>query len=890
MQPQSHFPMEKSIENLEDSYLCSLKPQAKGYPRTVTFGLPLPQSKLFDLQQFTLFQDKSRLPLHTKITGKWPDGSVRWLRCIAIVSRDDPIQVKVTSSDLASNPKKNLNEQTCWIQGIQLDKNFKASLQFYPLFKISPFVVNQRALEAPELKISLALKLKRHNETSSPVKLEFGKTYVNGLSQKLSVNGEFCQGSHILKFNGNLSFCTETQEIDFDIHLHNPRAAKHPGGHWDLGDPNSIIIEKFSVAFNLGDANHSINVYEDYDKEDTSIPKLEPSPIEIKAPFTLKQYGSSGSNWQSPIHWDEHKQCTVLNPGFQLKTANKEGFIAGRRAYPITQLKSQSNSLYIYLENFWQNFPIKIDSDGELLVYNLFSDQTELQGGESKTWRFKANAFTEEPQQEETLPTNVFEIFEPISIGYDPDYLNSCQVFPHIAFSKTPATLTSLIDQGLVGDQNFFNKREHADVFGWRHYGEIYADHETHGLPEEEKSCFVSHYNNQYDPLMGMTLQYLHRGNSEWLKLIHPLNQHVKDIDIYDTDEDKAEYNGGLFWHTDHYLTAETCSHRSKSRHHTAPYEGFQGGGGPGGQHCYTTGLAMQYWLFGDENAKEKVSQLCHWIRKFYNGDDSILDKTFRLLTVDLKQNTLTNYGVKASGFKYPLDRGTGNYLVALMDHYDLTGCPELLEEIGYVIRNTCHPKEDISLRTLDDTENCWFYTVFFQAVGRFLFLKESLNSIDEDYWYARHSLLHFVNWMYNNESFYLDTPDRLEFPNDTWCAQELRKGNLFYFASYFSEKNSIEFIEKGHTYYDYVLNRLRTSQESQYTRILALMMQNDGVQQRFKDHPKSKIPNKDCDYGKPPEFNRKKIFLSYLKNILKSIFHFSVKREWLWMKLKILK
>ncbi len=885
--------MENSTSNLKEFYPHILRAQANGQDSIVSFGIPLPRGKLFDHERLIVTQEEIDLPLHAKVTGKWPDSSIRWLNFKAIVGVDKPIEVKMASSAPTHNSKKVSSEQAPLIRGIRNINGSKESFSAYPLLQISPFTTALSSTQVLEIGISLSLKLEKVYKLV-PVNLQFGELEVDSLSQTLPVNGEFRQGKHRLKFNIHLSFCHQTREIDLEVRLHNPRASKHCGGCWDLGDLQSAIIEKFSIAFKLGNANHSLTVYEDYQGEDASLSKLEPSPTQLQAPFTLKQLSSGGFYWQSPIHWNEHKQCTAKEPGFELSTLTdsdkKKDPKIGRRARPYAQLQSQGNFLYIQLKDFWQNFPVTINSDGKHLTYDLFSTQTELQGGESKTWRFKARAYNSDSQQETLTSANIHSVFQPVSIRYSPEYFNDCQVFPHLAFSETPMTLTPLISQGLAGDQNFFSKREKTDAFGWRHYGELYADHETHGLTEEEKACFISHYNNQYDPLMGMILQYLHHGDSNWLKLIHPLSYHIQDIDIYDTGEDKAEYNGGLFWHTDHYLTAETCSHRSKSRYHTAPYEGFQGGGGPGGQHCYTTGLAMQYRLFGDENAKQKVAQLCNWIRNFYNGDGSILDRTFRLLTFDLKQNTLTNYGFKAPGFKYPLDRGTGNYLTALMDHHDLNEAPELLKEIGYVIRNTCHPKEDISLRTLDNIESCWFYTVFLQAVARFLFLKESLNSIDEDYWYARHTLLHFGNWMYEHESFYLDTPEKLEFPNDTWCAQELRKANLFYFLSYFSEDNSKEFFEKGRAYYDYVSNRLHTSQESQYTRILALMMQNDGVQQKFSERAKSQIPYEERDYGKPPKFSRKNIFLGYLKDIFKSILHFSIAREWRWLKLKILK
>ena len=55
------------------------------------------------------------------------------------------------------------------------------------------------------------------------------------------------------------------------------------------------------------------------------------------------------------------------------------------------------------------------------------------------------------------------------------------------------------------------------------------------------------------------------------------------DIDIYHTDEDKAAYNGGLFWHT-------LPLRRRRHRRRTASYPRRHGvhGGGPSTEHNYT--------------------------------------------------------------------------------------------------------------------------------------------------------------------------------------------------------------------------------------------------------------------------------------------------------------
>ncbi|MGD0088920.1 MAG: PKD domain-containing protein [Planctomycetota bacterium] len=47
----------------------------------VTSGIPFAQSVLSDANSVSLLRDGNALPLQTRITAKWPDGSVRWLLC-----------------------------------------------------------------------------------------------------------------------------------------------------------------------------------------------------------------------------------------------------------------------------------------------------------------------------------------------------------------------------------------------------------------------------------------------------------------------------------------------------------------------------------------------------------------------------------------------------------------------------------------------------------------------------------------------------------------------------------------------------------------------------------------------------------------------------------------
>ena len=53
------------------------------------------------------------------------------------------------------------------------------------------------------------------------------------------------------------------------------------------------------------------------------------------------------------------------------------------------------------------------------------------------------------------------------------------------------------------------------DEYAWRHFGDLYADHEA--VRRRAETPLVVHYNNHYDVIHGAIFQYLRRGNNRWL-------------------------------------------------------------------------------------------------------------------------------------------------------------------------------------------------------------------------------------------------------------------------------------------------------------------------------------------------------------------------------------
>ena len=68
---------------------------------------------------------------------------------------------------------------------------------------------------------------------------------------------------------------------------------------------------------------------------------------------------------------------------------------------------------------------------------------------------------------------------------------------------------------------------------------------------------------------------------------------------------DKSAYNGGLFWHTYHYGDADTATHRTYPRVGQGPHARRRAVG----DHNYTTGLMLHYFLTGDAASRETVDR-----------------------------------------------------------------------------------------------------------------------------------------------------------------------------------------------------------------------------------------------------------------------------------------
>lgn len=625
----------------------------------------------------------------------------------------------------------------------------------------------------------------------------------------------------------------------------NPNRAIHPNNHWDLGDHHSALLDDFAVRFyrdysqptKAENSSHVVLSVTAWDQDRRYQAQYRHQDI---SHASLRQFNSGGRNAMSKNHIDasghipfrqQPASMTVdgvsqellrINPAL-LYRANASSVSASpeprQSDWPTINGEPKDRGVLIACPEFWQRFPAAFE----------YSATTPEDKHQASTWSFVDPSYPCELQAGETKAHTlelkaVDHLLPPTQHAKpeDPAQYSAPSLPPTVDTPGLDSPYQRLIQQGLIGERNFFAKREQLDEYGWRHFGDVYADHEASLDPDAD--YWVSHYNNQYDLLLGFIKQHEFTGEQQWKMLAEQLFEHIIHIDTYRTEVDRNEYNGGLFWHTDHYVEAETATHRTYSkRQQTNVYEGHAGGGGPSSSHCYTSGLLGYYYWTNDERAKQALHGMYYWVSSYVEGEPTLFSLLTRLKNTGECRHPITGC--------YQPDRKFGNYLNTVMDYYMLSGRPSVLDDAERIILSTLTPNTDIGSLGLDNIEETWFYTVFLQSIIKYLVHAPPERA---NYHAIGNTLLGFADWMATHEDYTLNTPEKLEFPNHTWAAQDIRKVHILRFAQRLipDDANRAHGYEQKAGYIERnILNQLECSDETQYTRVLALLMQNGDLQ-----------------------------------------------------------
>jgi exo-rhamnogalacturonan lyase-like protein len=812
----------------------------------VMLGLPFPRGMLSETRQLSLLADRQQqgLPLQVEALDRWVDGSIKW----ALLDFQATVAARETMTyQLRCGPDSPLVEisQLALVQARDtwtIDTGVACFALNTHSLRLFDDVVSEGAVIG-EVEGSQIVLTDADGQAYEPSIDRLALEASGPLRLSIGVRGKFTSPGRapLAEYMARLSFYAGSGVVELKLTVRNPRAATHSGGLWDLGDAGSIYLKDLSLHTALRTDRPGAMW--------TAQPH-EPLVSVGAAAVEIYQDSSGGTNWQSSNHVNAHGRVMHRFQGYRVQV-DELTVAAGKRATPTMLVfdPRDERSIAAAVEGFWQNFPKVLEVHGNRLTIGLFprqyADVYELQGGEQKTHTLYL-AFGRRQHHAAGLSW----VHERLVPRAQPEWYAESKAISYLTPQARDENrdCLALIDTAIAGPSSFFERREISDEYGWRHFGDLYADHEAIG--HQGSSPLISHYNNQYDAIFGVLVQYLRSGDLRWYQFMQDLARHVIDIDIYHTQEDRPSYNGGLFWHTDHYTDAATATHRSYSRANRDAHGGSRYGGGPSNEHNYTSGLLYYYFLTGDTAAREAVCSLADWVIRMDQGWRALLRWFDRRPTGIASATTSRRY--------HGPGRGAGNSINALLDAYLLTREERYLATAEALIRRCIHPADDIEARDLPDVEHRWSYTVFLQVLGKYLDVKVEHNALDFMYGYGRASLLHYARWMLEHEVPYATVLDRVEIPTETWPAQDMRKSNVFDFAAKHAEEPLRTALrQKAEFFFQACITDLRSFDTCTLTRPLVILVANAFRHTYFQVHPDecAPRPKQPYDYGKPQHF-----------------------------------
>ena len=800
----------------------------------LTFGVPLPRGLARDTDGWTFVSPgQPARPVQARATDRWADGSVRWalLDVRADIAPGAPSSAIFIGPDA---PKAEAAPTQLTISEAGGVVTVDTGVARFQLRHGGPFPfesVSRNGSAAVDPAVG-GLEITEsggtvHRPTVGTVEVEERGPVRSAvrLTGVLALGG----GRQSVEITARIHFFAGLPTIRLVLTLRNPDRAVHEGGFWDLGDPGSVLLKDVSLSFALPPGAGEAAVYASPERSDGQWG-------EVCLPFEIYQDSSGGENWQSSNHINRERRVPTTFRGYRVRSGKMTA--SGLRATPIASVRRGSAEITATLPDFWQNFPKALEVNDARLAVRLFpgqfGDLHELQGGEQKTHEC---FFSFGPDPVTTIPL-AWARTRTVTVAA-PEWSLGSNAIPFLA--PLAPDHAALINVAIDGPDRFELKNEKVDEFGWRHFGDIYGDHE--GIREPGPPLLVSHYNNQYDTTAGFAYQFFRTADPRWFHMMTALAAHVVDIDVYHTSRDKSTYSHGMFWHTYHYGDADTGTHRAYPRKGLGRIHG----GGPSAGHNYTTGLMLHYFLTGEAASRETVIELADYVIAMDDGRLSV----FRWL-----DRGRTGFASMSAPTYYGPGRGPANSLVALMDAYRLSGADRFRTKAEELLRRVVHPADVVEKHELHDPEQRWFYTMFLQSLGRYLHAKDERGEHDEVFAYGQASLLHYARWMVANEHPALEKPEKVVYPTETWPAQDMRKSDVLSFAAMHAAPEERDaFLQKARFFFRASIDTLSSMPTRVFTRPIAILLTSGQVQSWTERRPHSYPVAPRRDFGAPAAF-----------------------------------
>ena len=159
----------------------------------------------------------------------------------------------------------------------------------------------------------------------------------------IRVDGQFVDaaGHSLLDATLRLHFFAGLGTVSADLSITNPRAARHPGGRWDLGDAGSVLIRDLSIAIVPVEYDRA-EVWGSLDASDAMGP--------AGGRFVVRQESSGGPEWQHINHVTRDNVVAARFRGFRATRGEREvtDFSFGGEVVPRPKQKPSERELNTY--------------------------------------------------------------------------------------------------------------------------------------------------------------------------------------------------------------------------------------------------------------------------------------------------------------------------------------------------------------------------------------------------------------------------------------------------------------------------------------------------------------------------------------------------------------
>jgi hypothetical protein len=218
--------------------------------------------------------------------------------------------------------------------------------------------------------------------------------------------------------------------------------------------------------------------------------------------------------------------------GYQIHVGGKQ-VAEGNRAAGWLHASAKSGGVAVAICEFWQNFPKALEfSDGRLRIAlwpREYAGVHEILGGEQKTHEMLF-VFHGPETSEDDVQRRLRAFLDPIYPMPDPQAVLASGAFGPAAaldrerYARLEETCDIAVDPRGGRQDTIQTQWERIDEFGWRHFGDTFADNERapaamiRDFPEHHLGSMpISHYVNEYDVISTVMLHGVRRGDPRWL-------------------------------------------------------------------------------------------------------------------------------------------------------------------------------------------------------------------------------------------------------------------------------------------------------------------------------------------------------------------------------------